>query len=290
VINPAPVANPAIQAASIADIGRGTQHQCTALVQALLVPGDHVVDLGANLGYYSLLAARIVAPRGRVWAFEPEPENCRLCRLNVSLNGIEGVVAVRQLAIGDRDECAALFRARDNHGAHQVERPYPDGYDPMGVRVDTASLDCLARTDPALARIDLAKIDIQGYELKALLGMRELIDANQDGLLILCELHPGIFLAGGESRAEWSWFLRALRSNATAAYLVADDPGVVPMLRRLSADEVDCRARDILRRAEELDVYRDVGMELVLAFSTSASKRLLRALPSVASIGDDSRR
>jgi len=246
----------------------------TALVSALLDAGDHFVDVGAHLGYYSLIAAERVGARGRVWAFEPEPENHRLCQLNVALNALEDRIAIHRLAIGDRNQSPRLFRVRDNHGAHQLAQPYWDGHDATGLGVDATSLDGFARSDPAMARIDLVKIDVQGYEVKALLGMRGLIAANRERLLVLAELQPFLLRTFEDDGAGWTGFLELLGEETTTVYLVEQNPRVFPEVRAVTADELDAMARELLRHAEVLDVYRDVGLEVLLAFSATGAERL----------------
>src|ERR1035441_6724268 len=65
-----------------------------ALLGSLIRPGMTVFDIGAHVGHYTLLAARIVGPTGRVYAFEPEPENFALLKRNVELNGYKNVTCV----------------------------------------------------------------------------------------------------------------------------------------------------------------------------------------------------
>ena len=68
----------------------------TALLPLLVGDGDMVIDVGANIGYYTLLCARLVGKRGLVYAFEPEPQAFALLEQNVALNGYRNVVARRQ--------------------------------------------------------------------------------------------------------------------------------------------------------------------------------------------------
>lgn len=80
-----------------------------------LEAGDHFIDIGANIGYYALLAADLVGPTGRVFAFEPEPANCGLLRLNLALNGMLQAEVI-EAAVSDGAGQARLHLSPDNLG------------------------------------------------------------------------------------------------------------------------------------------------------------------------------
>lgn len=160
-------------------------------------PGDVVVDVGANLGYYSLLSALGPSPTERIFAFEPAADNYRLLCKNIALNGCEDRVTAVAAALGERDESIDLHRNEDNLGDHQVyagdgERETEPvvihrGADFLGAQVD---------------RIDLMKIDTQGSELAVLRGLKPMLTASRENLRMLIELTPfSLDLAGGSGRA-----------------------------------------------------------------------------------------
>jgi precorrin-6B methylase 2 len=82
-------------------LGRAYEPMTTLAFHTLVQPGDRVVDVGAHVGYFTLLAARLCGPNGRVFAFEPHPDNFRLLERNIRENGAENVTAVRK-AVADR--------------------------------------------------------------------------------------------------------------------------------------------------------------------------------------------
>jgi FkbM family methyltransferase len=133
-----------------------------------LRPGDTFVDVGANFGLFSAVAAQRVGPSGRVVAIEPHPELVRRIRFNMAANGF-GQVHVVQSAVGEAAGEAILFAntasfaesrlgssGGDAPGAHEKATP---------VRI-TPLADIVA--EAGLTRIDALKIDIEGYEDKAL--------------------------------------------------------------------------------------------------------------------------
>ncbi|GAI92968.1 unnamed protein product, partial [marine sediment metagenome] len=84
-----------------------------------LLPGDVVVDVGANVGLITVIAAKRVGPFGRVYAFEPDEENCSSLDRAVQLNRL-GNVRIERLALGDRDGEARFLKPQGSVGAYQV--------------------------------------------------------------------------------------------------------------------------------------------------------------------------
>ena len=131
-------------------------------VQAELVrvlrPGGVVYDVGANVGFLTLIAARLVGPEGRVYAFEPIPDNARAIERNAALNGFANVT-VLELALTDRSGEAVLRIPRINQGAHlAVVGDAAGEEDDLIVR--TAPLDELDGLRPP----ELVKLDVEGAE------------------------------------------------------------------------------------------------------------------------------
>lgn len=173
--------------------------QETVLVRHLLRPGMCFVDVGANWGYFTLLAAHLVGARGRVVAFEPHPELFSLLERNVSANGFEWVTAERA-AVGEAEgekNLAGFDAARANRGLSRLT----DGPD-AGVpnyRVRTRLLEpCLDAH--GVGEVDLLKMDIEGGEAAVLPTMSEGL-ARARYRYILLELHPRALAAQGRSAA-----------------------------------------------------------------------------------------
>jgi FkbM family methyltransferase len=152
------------------------------LVSAYLQPGMKVMDVGANIGLYSILSERLVRPNGKVWAFEPSEETYQRLAKTLELNKAVCVYPVR-LALSDRP---------DEHGALGSDRGFGDAYrylvpeaaaKPIArsryeeVRVTT--LDKYASTHN-IGTIDFLKIDIEGGEYRALLGARDVLQESRD--------------------------------------------------------------------------------------------------------------
>jgi FkbM family methyltransferase len=168
----------------------------TSVMLGLLGAGDGFVDVGANLGYYTVLGARRVGPSGWVAAFEPDAENFRLLQSNVAANGLANVTALRA-AVAERAGEDALYVAADNRGDHRLyatpEEPRPRQ------TVPTVTLD--ASLPPGRAP-RLVKIDAQGAELRIFQGMSALLRERGSGLRIVTEVWPyGLRNAGSSHGA-----------------------------------------------------------------------------------------
>ncbi len=155
-----------------------------------------VLDIGANLGWYSLLLARR-CPRARIHAFEPEPRNLALLRDNLQRNGIQNV-AVHGAAVAERSGAMKFYPYPDkNMGRHSLVPM--EGLAPILVPVITVD-DFMheLRMDPAA--VQFVKIDVEGYELPALLGASRLLAANP---VILAEFAPKYIRRAGTDPAEF---------------------------------------------------------------------------------------
>jgi FkbM family methyltransferase len=164
--------------------------QTTELLRQSLRPGAVVVDAGAYLGYYTILASRIVGPEGQVFAFEPDPGSVLWLSRNVSANQCGNVVVVSK-ALYDR---AGKMRWR----SHPTD-PSRNSLAARAGSVDTMEIDCVTG-DAAIAvpSVDLVKIDVEGCEPQVLRGMVQLLERSPDPILIV-ELNPTALAEAGNS-------------------------------------------------------------------------------------------
>lgn len=165
-----------------------------------LRPGMTVLDVGANFGYFTVLAARGVGPSGRVHAFEPEPGNFARLEKNIEANGYSGRATAHRIALSDAPGRAELFTDPANLGNPSLARKNV----PVGkgsVMVDVLTLDAfLESLGPSRPRVDLVKMDTQGFEPQVIAGARELLARDRPWLLL--EIWPnGVRRAGGDPAA-----------------------------------------------------------------------------------------
>jgi len=141
----------------------------TALFRHVLRPGMGVLDIGANIGWFSMLSASIVGASGHVVAVEPNPRNARLLEASRRENGFDHV-QVLQMAAGHETGLLVLNTSHSNGTTSGL----PDG---IGRLLDAETVPCV-RLDallPRERRIDLIKVDVEGAEYNALLGCTETI-------------------------------------------------------------------------------------------------------------------
>ena len=146
-----------------------------------------VFDVGANIGYYTLLAARAVGPSGRVYAFEPEPHNFELLTRNVAENRFTNVRAINA-AVSNRVGVVRLHLDDANFGAHSFEVGSVRTSSGRSVEVETIRLDDYADEAHFFEAGVLVKVDVQGAEALVVEGGRRLLALPR--ITALMELWP----------------------------------------------------------------------------------------------------
>jgi FkbM family methyltransferase len=175
----------------------------TRFVKSFLKPGMTFVDVGANVGYYTWLAASLVRESGRVLAFEPAPYAFHRLKTAMAWNHVFWT-ACHNVALSDQEGGLTLYippESRGNHNASAI--PYCEGM--TAVSVPSTTLDRALET-AGLERIDLLKADIEGHESAFLRGAER--TARAGGLrAVLCEFNQDCLARANSSPAELeAWF------------------------------------------------------------------------------------
>jgi FkbM family methyltransferase len=179
------------------------EDETTFLSQALR-PGMVFVDIGANVGYFTTLASVLVGETGIVLAVEPDPRNYELLKLNVERNHLQNVVSLN-CALGSFPGTATLFRSSWNFGDHRLISDHANDQETVPVQVHTLDHILHSRQIP---RVNLIKIDVQGFELKVQEGMASTLDAASPPT-VLTELWPyGLARAGGSAQQYFKEYTR----------------------------------------------------------------------------------
>lgn len=154
--------------------------------------GGTVVDVGAHIGLFTLLAARAVGPSGRVIAVEPNPQTRALLQGNLALNGLAERVTVLDVAVSNQRQKATLHVNEEGFLSNLFSTE--DGCE-REVEVDCVPLDeLLVEATP----IHVMKLDVEGAEVAALQGSQGIIAASPD-ITLFCELNPGTLQRAGFS-------------------------------------------------------------------------------------------
>lgn len=186
-------------------------------LESVLKPGMLFVDVGANIGYFSLIAARLVGETGRVWAFEPEEENFSLLRRNIAANGCKNITPT-QKAVAQKSGTQMLYKDSDNLCAHSLLPK--EGWEP--VVVGTVSLDEFFKNTP---HISVIKIDVEGAEMSVLAGMKDILEKNPQ-LMLIIEFYPNALRRAGTDPLE---MLRTLyESGFRLTRLDGEHPSLIP--------------------------------------------------------------
>ena len=144
-------------------------------------PGETVVDVGANIGLYSIACSHKVGNSGKIIAIEPEKENFSLLVQNLRLNGVTNVLPINE-AISNFIGTTDLFLSETNLGGHSII--FRRGSKKRTVNCET--LDKLCRR-LGIRRVHLIKVDVEGAELAVLEGAQKMLEENKLRLIVVAE-------------------------------------------------------------------------------------------------------
>lgn len=152
-------------------------------LQAHLRPGVVFYDLGANIGFFSLVGARLVGAMGKVFSFEADPELANRLRENVSRNNLAWI-SVENKAVWSETRAVAFARADPRQSPDRGLGFVTEASNSTTIQVDAVSLDDYAGSFPPP---DFIKCDVEGAEVAVFRGARKLLHSKRP--VILCEIH-----------------------------------------------------------------------------------------------------
>ena len=169
----------------------------TDVFSKVLREGTTVIDIGANIGYFTLLAASRVGESGKVFAFEPEPQNYALLVKNINVNGFKNVQPFQKAVSRSTGKMALYLGTQSGtHSLFSVRETTT-----KSITVDLVSLDEFFKEKKCA--IDVIKVDVQGAEMDVLMGMQTLIKDNYY-LKIFTEFEPDLEHAGFSVKEYWN--------------------------------------------------------------------------------------
>ncbi|MFJ9211048.1 FkbM family methyltransferase [Streptomyces sp. NPDC102264] len=196
----------------------------TRWLQSRLRPGDTFIDVGANIGYYSVLASGLVGDEGQVVAIEASPDFHRKLLQQVQLNERGNVRAVNGAVSDSRKTLTFVLASSANMGANSIV-PY-DGPAESSFEIEARSLPELLESDE-IARARVIKIDVEGAEGPVVRGMVPMLDKLRPDAEITAEVSPDRMAQLGDSAEE---LLTTMREHGFHVYRLANDyaPGSYP--------------------------------------------------------------
>jgi FkbM family methyltransferase len=203
----------------------------TEWLQHTLRPGQVFVDVGANIGYFTLLGGQLVGPQGRVVAVEAHPGLAELLRRNVIMNGLYGYVTTWHRAAWSSTTTLQLHQRLNFSGASSVGAIGQEALDRLGdteemVDVQAVPVDDLLEGFPP---VDVLKMDIEGAELQAFTGLSRTLEASQQ-MAVMFEWAPALMEGVGD-KAEA--LLELLEGHGFRFRLLEDDLAAIERAKLL---------------------------------------------------------
>ena len=174
-------------------------------VKSICYEGMNILDIGANIGYYTALFSQLAGDRGSVIAIEPDLESYKYLSKSINSFNYKNVLSFR-LAASDIKQKLPLFISKENRGDNRL---YSTNQKRKTIMVDCLTVDELLEENK-IENLDLIKIDVQGYEPKVLKGMLNIVRSSKK-LILLSEFWPEGILQAGESPKEFLTMLRKMQ-------------------------------------------------------------------------------
>jgi len=199
----------------------------TAFVERMLAPGDCAIDLGANLGYFTMIMAQRVGAHGHVYAFEPVPRNADLLERSRAENKFEDRITVTRAAVA---ECAGTVQMLVPLHTINWGGPYIDAREELPPEHEHITVPAV-RLDDVVARhpVRFIKMDIEGAELLALRGAEQLL--RRDRPVVMCECNPpqlqNVSHASPQDLIDWMTALNYGVHVLSGSTLMAADPAAL---------------------------------------------------------------
>ncbi len=220
----------------------------TAIFRSCCAPGDFVLDLGANLGWYSIIASHQVGPKGKILCFEPNPDTYELLQWNMSRSPYKNSI-LRKEAVGRKTEKAFLYLSESNSGDHRI---IPDRVSRKNISIAMTSLDDVFSRQNEFPAI--VKCDTQGAEFDILHGACGLFNSGWRPLMFL-EYWPYVLrMAGYDPYDLWA-MLYAL--DYELFEIVAKERKIIPLTKEYIEQKLATNFDDEDNFLDIIAVYKD---------------------------------
>ena len=231
------------------------------MTRSYLRPGDTILDVGANLGYYVLLEGEAIGPKGKILAVEPSPENVHILKKNVELNNMGSQVEVVEGGISDENGTAEIQISKwSNLHSFTVAHEFVSSKVERGLEVNTYRLDDLIEEKGIKAEdVNMIRMDVEGHEVKVMKGMSKILDSAKN-LTVIMEIHP-MFINEAFGNEAYQDLLDGFASRDFQVEVVAINLGSrnsfklevnsIDDLRKLDVEYPDCAYSAFFTRQKE---------------------------------------
>jgi FkbM family methyltransferase len=197
--------------------------ETTRFVMRWLGPGDVFLDIGANAGYYTAIAAAIIGSSGRVHAFEPNPPVARLLRMTLEVNSFTDRAEVNRVAVNSSGASVEIFRPTDPGATGATTTvPLPSQSVLPPLKVPAVTIDSYVAMK-GITNIRLIKIDVEGAEADVISGASQTLEAVRPEAL-LCEFCPEILV---DPATMWRRLLIRTRQSGYRPFFLAHDGALI---------------------------------------------------------------
>lgn len=169
------------------------------LLKKHIKPGDTVLDIGANIGFYATILSDIVGEKGKIHCFEPDATNFK--HLKKATANCKNII-INNKAVGPKTEKIKIYTSKELNVDHRTYKP--EEFD-KEIEIDAVSIDDYLKS----AKVDFIKMDIQGFEIEAVKGMKETLK-NNPNVKMISEFWPYGLKKAGSSLRDYFVLLKEL--------------------------------------------------------------------------------
>ncbi len=201
--------------------------EASKIMLDFIEPGDQILEIGANVGYYVLLESYALKQQGKIYAIEPDPDNFELLKKNIEVNKLNNIVNLYNLAISNKKGKADFYISR-NSNLHSLLLKKNDSIKNK-IEVETVKVDDFLIDKP---NVNFIRMDIEGYECKVINGLNVFLQKSGK-LKLFIELHPHLV-----DSKELVKLLKILKRNEFKVYkTISRDNALRKILKQTVVEE-----------------------------------------------------
>ena len=238
----------------------------TQLIQQEIKGDMHVLDAGANIGYYAILEASLLSEQGKVYAFEPDARNVEVLKKNIALNNYSEKIKVYPYAVSDKDEMKKFQLYKESNINSFVKNAKKVKSERETVEMKCVKLDSF----PEIDKVDFIRMDIEAYECYLLDGAMEFLK-RKNKIKLLIELHPEVY---NENELNFINRLEKLKQlGFKVKYLISAG---IPCPQKI-IDKGYCPIRTAQELKWNRGLYENISMDHLIEFLRS-EKKIIRTV------------